>query len=300
MTRGLFFALLFLFTVGSLYAILREDRRLTELTRPKVDGRQYRVTEVATSKPLTVTIPAASSSADALIPADQQSQLDIERARLEEIGRNLQSLQGRQAQANRYDGNEMMSRIDSGNAEIQNLSDLIEFQRMSLAEIDRQADQSLREQSSVAQATRDQIDANIRLLEEAIRQSRSQISLLQWNSIHVSQQKEGLEYWGGLLAEQSQQLQDLKLQRAGISATVLQQNRGITSQAEARRADVLANEDTLRAEISEIRQELVRLRATQAQARQSSTSLAEEIRQERENYLNQRKKVSELESSSAP
>ena len=127
------------------------------------------------------------------------------------------------------------------------------------AELSRQAAMALRDQDSSSRVALAQLDENIRVQENLIRQTQDNLDYWRLNYNDLAEQRLRLSELEPLLEAQKQQLADMRQQRLDISSNVLLQTRAIQAELaqslDGLNSDRSSTEDqinSLRAEIQSI------------------------------------------------
>jgi chromosome segregation ATPase len=188
------------------------------------------------------------------------------------------------------------ARISETSDQISDLMDILQAHRLAENDVNQAAANALREQSSSMAAARDEIEQNIRFLQQDIQRTQEQIDYWRVNSNDLTEQAAQLEALQNQLSSQQQQMEDLRLRRIEISTRVLEQRRQIASAAQQERADLINSENSIREQISFLRQEISRLQNARNQTRMSSNSLNDQIRQAEQETSQQEQKVRALEA----
>ncbi|WP_374079227.1 hypothetical protein [Bdellovibrio bacteriovorus] len=224
-----------------------------------------------------------------------QQQINQERQRLDSQKQMLEEL--RVQQSVQPGTTAISSQISGYTSEVQSfLEELGNFQYAE-QDINRRAAEALREQSSAAQLARDQIDENIRIQEDLIRQTREEIVYWQGNLFYVNDREARLVELELRLQTQNQQLQGMRDQRLALAAQVLENTRNLQSEKEQALADLANSRTDMQDEIASLRMEINRLQGVQYQARTSQISLRSQINQLQKEFETQTRQIQTLESS---
>jgi len=161
------------------------------------------------------------------------------------------------------------SQIQAHELALQNILDDLGSFRQAESEINQSAAVALRNQDSQAALARAEIDANIQNLEQEIYNTQNELQY--WRSApigaEVIQQPAQIRRLEDLLNQQKEQLYNLRAQRVGVSATVLNNTQMIQSLAEQAKDDLRRSALERREEIYSLRSTIERLSRAQLQDR---------------------------------
>lgn len=252
---------------------------------------------VATAAPDNKTVSAARARlrSEAL---NLQQRLTEENRKLEQQRQALENLQARQqenAQAPTPDS--YANELRESNLQLQDfMMELNSYDRLS-QDINRRADEILKAQSSEAQTIRNQIDDNIRIQQQAIQQTREQLSYWQTNFNDITAQQAQLTSLNDLLAQQEQQLELMQNEKLLLSAQALEGPRNVQAEREQVLAEIDSNRQDLQNEISVMRAQIQSLQENIYQSTVSETSLRRQLLQTQRAYEQQQQQIRRLESS---
>lgn len=295
MTRKNLFLIVIAFIVGVSVWIFFVNKSLK--------STQEVILEQATRPPRRVaSVPSPTPAPDSAVKnqllleiQNLQQQIAQERQRLESQKQMLEEL--RVQQGVQPGTTAISSQISGYTSEVQSfLEELGNFQYAE-QDINRRATEALREQSSAAQLARDQIDENIRIQEDLIRQTREEIVYWQGNLFYVNDREARLVELELRLQTQNQQLQGMRDQRLALAAQVLENTRNLQSEKEQALADLANTRTDIQDEIASLRMEINRLQGVQYQARTSQISLRSQINQLQKDFETQARQIQTLESS---
>lgn len=242
-------------------------------------------------------------------PADsRQAQLQQEIVRLQvELTLKTQESEARkkalvelqQRQAALVSSSGLSSQIQAREVTIQRLlDDLVNF-RQAENDLNQSATSAMKNQDSQATLAQAEIDANIQLLEQEI--FKTQNELHYWRNYpsgaEVLQQPAQIERLQLRLSLQTEQLNSLRAQRVGISATILNNNQVIQSLAEEVRADLRGSVLEMKEEIYSLRSEKDRLGRTQLQSREQLQYLRRQILSRQKEFDDSYQEVLRLQDS---
>lgn len=148
-------------------------------------------------------------------------------------------------------------------AQIQQLNDRINDLNAEESSLMATGDSAGIEGTQATMAARDQIDNQIRLLDDAIKETELQIQEWQNNNGYVNEREENLSRLQNQLESQNQEMDDLRNQRGNLFNETLQNTQAGQSAKEQRLSDITNNKQSLYQEIERLR--------TQVSQRQSNT-----------------------------
>jgi DNA repair exonuclease SbcCD ATPase subunit len=234
--------------------------------------------------------------------ADAAAQLAAAREQLAILQENLAQLQQRrslQVQQIQNQNLTLPSRLAAIDADIQNLSDLLEENRAAEANLGQAVNAEMQRQSAYAEYLRSQIEESLRALTQQMQQAQFEINQMGFAVPPMPEQRARLAELQALHLAQQQQLQELMNQRAAVSPALANSAWGISTLAQAQQDALIADQDFLRDEIYTLRNQAVRMQQEQAQVQMSAMSLNQQIAQLETAIQNQRRVVRELENPAA-
>lgn len=227
-----------------------------------------------------------------------QEELVRENSRLEEQRLALESLLAKQtedAQAPTVDT--FVTELQDNRTELsQFVSDLNTNARLR-DEVNRQADQLLREQSSQAQLIRAQIDGRIQTQEELVRQTQNELIFWKENSNDLTQQQSRIAELTQALATAQEQLEVLRSEKLLLSAQVLESTRSLQAAKAQALSDLDEDREGLIGDMTLLRSEIRRLQEQVYQTSTQNFSIRREIQRQQKSVQEQQEKVRQLESS---
>lgn len=227
-----------------------------------------------------------------------QVQLEQERADLQTQRQVLENLRAQYNQQQQQSAIAFPAQINANQAQIQNLSDSLESQRMAEVDISEASQNAINEQLRAAQVAREGIEANIAIVEESIQQTQQQMAALAATvPFDLTARDTQMAQLRNQLALQTQELDNLRAQRLDISSNTLNQSRAISSLTETQRAALTDNQSAILEQIAALREENVRLQNAQTETRMSSMTLSSQINQAERVVQNQAQEVTELEEA---
>lgn len=227
-----------------------------------------------------------------------QEELVRENSRLEEQRRALESLLARQTEEAQAPTVEtFVTELQDSRAELnQFVSDLNTNARLR-EEVNRQADQLLREQSSQAQLIRTQIDSRIRAQEELIRQTQNELIFWRENSNDLTRKQSRMAELTEALAAAQDQLDVMRDEKLLLSAQVLEGTRSVQSAKTQALSDLDQDREDLIGDMTLLRSEIRRLQEQVYQTANQNFSIRREIQRQQKSVQEQQEKVRQLESS---
>ncbi|WP_374028959.1 hypothetical protein [Bdellovibrio bacteriovorus] len=297
MTRKNLFFLVIAFVVGVSVWIFYVNKGLWE-TQKAIVQQSTPPRRPATAAQIRM---AENTSARARLQVETQNlreRLDVERTRLEAQRSLLQELQSQQTTAaSETPAPQYRTQIEEGRDEIQTVIEQLRSYDQLEADINRRAQEALREQSSAAQLARDELDNNIRLQEEQIKQTKEDLFNADNNRFYVNEREARLAELNARLDQQNQQLQAMRDQRMQLSATVLESTQNVQAQKEAELRELNENRSQMREEVRTIREEMGKMQEAQGESLMSEMSMRTQIQDAQRAFNNQSKQVEQLEAN---
>lgn len=227
-----------------------------------------------------------------------QVQLEQERADLQTQRQILENLRAQYNQQQQQSAIAFPAQINANQAQIQNLADSLESQRLAEVDISEASQNAINEQLRAAQLAREGIETNMAIVEETIQQTQQQIAALAATvPFDLTARDTQIAQLRNQLALQTQELDNLRAQRVEVSSSTLNQSRAISSLTETQRAALADNQSALLDQISTLREENVRLQNAQTETRMSTMTLSSQINQAEKVVENQAQEVAEIEQS---
>lgn len=299
MTRDAFFYLIMALVIGISVWLFRVDKGIKKTQEFITEQAELppRRAPAATSTQIEKIVSTQKSEAKARIQAEKESiqqRLTDERQRLDKQRQDLENLRAlNQQQVTATSSSEVLA----GSNQLRELAiELRSYDNLE-RDINRRADEVLRQQNSEAQVIKDGLDEAIRTQENSIKQTQEQVTYWQVNYTYTTEQLSRLAEVHALLESQKQKLENLRQQRLSISSQVLANSQAIQLQKERELGDLSQRRIDLQNEILSLNEELARLQEEQNQQRMSQMSLGSQILQTQRAYQQQQEKVQVLESS---
>lgn len=223
-----------------------------------------------------------------------EERLVVERERLEIQQQTLLALQRQQAALPPVEGYSMQ--IDLQQSQIQDLNSLLEEYRYEEARLDERARLTLQAATTSAQLAQSQIDEDIRLYDQSMKQAQAEMNEWKRNSNYVNAQQTRMAELQESLQNQQSQLEQLQAQRSLLSVNTLQQTSDVRAATIQTREELMSRQDEIQNEISSLRDELRRLREASTQVRMSRMSLGTQILEAQKNIETRRQVLQSLES----
>lgn len=299
MTRDAFFYLIMALVIGISVWLFRVDKGIKKTQEFITEQTEQlpRRTPAATSTQIEKIVSAQKSETKARVQAEKESiqqRLTDERQRLDKQRQDLENMRAlNQQQVSTTSSSETLA----GSNQLRELA--IELRSYDNLEIDinRRADEVLRQQNSEAQVIKDGLDEAIRTQENLIKQTQEQVTYWQVNYNYTTEQLSRLAEAQAQLESQKKQLENLRQQRLSISSQVLANSQAIQLQKERELGELSQSRVDLQNEILSLNEDLARLQEEQNQQRMSQMSLGSQILQTQRAYQQQQEKVQVLESS---
>ncbi len=223
-----------------------------------------------------------------------QSQLIDETAELEQITQTLETLKQEQEQRQQQVGYSYPQQISNYSLEIEGLRVLLEENRFAKQDLEQETDRALRLQAQAAQATRDQLNFEIRNLVQELHRTREAIVYRRTFPASTPEEQAELDNLYVQLDNLSQQLSDLNQQKSGISSQILAGTQHIQQQRRLYSSEIALQNEQIQVAIQQIQIEMARLRGEMRNIRITSSSLSTQIKQHERNREAQQKRISEL------
>lgn len=217
---------------------------------------------------------------------------------LEQSRQALESLRARQQEESQAPSADTFSlELQNSSMELQSfMSELNSYDRLA-EDINRRADEALRLQSSQAQVARAQIDENIRIQENLIRQTQSELINWQENTNDLTARQTRLEELGNLLSQQQQQLELMQNEKVLLSSQALQGPQEVQQAREQALSDLNDNRNDLQEEIAIMRSQIQSLQENIYESTTNEFSLRRQVQQAQRTLDRQQQEVRRLESS---
>jgi chromosome segregation ATPase len=299
MNRNILLFIILALTVGLVLWVSRGNKFFNNLIAPTAaDTAPPRIEvhrELPDPSPTAIGRSVTSTSPP---PADRhQEQVEQENQKLAVLRDNLDTLKGQLAQQEQATNLSFPAKISEDTTQIENLTSVLQEDRLAERDVNDAAMKAMNEQSTVERAKRDQLDQNIRYMEQDIQRNQEMINYYGSIPPNMPEQRDDLDNARNQLNAQLQQLADLRLQRLNISAQVLDQSGAINNSADQQKADIVSNEGALQNQIASLRVEITQLQNQRQQVRMSTTSLSQQIRQAEEAYNQELQKAKTMASS---
>lgn len=227
----------------------------------------------------------------------QENQLSEERQKLEDLKKNLQSLENKKAQQQQQMTLTYPNQISKSTAEIEDLYNLLEEHRWAENDINHATQMTLGQQSSQARFQWEQIENEIQSLQESLRHDQEELQIRSYFPAVTPEQRTDIENLRDRLSSQRQRLEELHNQKLSFSSTLLQRSQQVAADAEQRKSELQENAADIQDQISNLRQDIVRLQSESLRIKTSSASLDQQILQQRQNLFQQEAIVKKLETS---
>lgn len=301
MNKGsLYYFLMAVVIIGISVWLFRIDKgikKAQEYIAEQGETSPQKRTPTATTSQVEKIISNQKSESKARVQAEKESlekRLVEEQQRLEWQKQQLDTLR---SQTTRQFATSYFSQIREGSSQLRELAVELHGYDGLERDINRRADEVLRDQNSLAQVVRDNLDEGIRAQENLIKQTQEQVVYWQFNNNYTTEQLARLAEAQALLESQRQQLDNLRQQRLAVSSQILTNTQAIQSAKEMELGELSQSRIDLQNEILSVNEELARLQEEQNKQRTSQMSLSTQIIQNQRIYDQQQEKVRGLESS---
>lgn len=162
----------------------------------------------------------------------------------------------------------LSSQIQSRDLAIQNLMEDLGNYRQAEDDINQSAAVAVKNQDSQAALARAEVDASVQSLEQEMHNTQNELQY--WRNVigaEVVQQPAQIERLQNQLNQQRDQLNNLRTQRVGISARVLNNSQSIQSLAEQARAELRASASATQDQIYSLRSDIDQMGRAQSLSR---------------------------------
>ena len=259
MTKNSFFIFVVVLVVGFAIWFSRFGKELKQ-TQDLVVDQQERTQRILRRRVAAVPENSRSATEKAALKERLQSDLQGLSTQLKNENDKLDSqrsyLENIKQQLNPKVELNYSSQIRNLSDEIQELSDMLRSYQWAEGDLNREVYQGLQEQNVTFKYSSDQMDQNILIQEQAIKETRDELAYWLLNNSYVNEKEARVQELQGLLADQLQQINDMKIQRAQLSVRSLEQiqsiqnqARGVASTISDSRADIQEQMSSLRGEI---------------------------------------------------
>lgn len=294
MTRKNLFFLVIAFVVGVSVWLFYVNKSMKETQKIIVEQAERPNRNIASLPPQTATPDSAFKARLQSEFVSMQEKLEQERQKLEAQRVTLENLKARQQE---QPATSYSSLISTHNEQIRDFLDELNGYEKAEADINRRANDILREQSSQAQVARDQIDDSVRVQETLMRQTQEELTYWQYTSYMSAEREARMQELQSLIEAQRQDLENLKAQKLNISTQVLANTQAVQSEKEQALNELAANRADLRDEISSLRDEVYRMQEAQYKVRTSQVSLNSQIIQTQRAYDEQEQIIKNMEAT---
>lgn len=299
MTRDTLFYLVVALIVGISVWLFRVDKGIKqtqEFIAEQSEQSQRRIPAVATAH-VEKNINVEKAESKTRVQAEKEFLQQRLTEKQQRLDKQKQVLENLRAQRKEQASASYSSQIREGSNQLRELA--IELRGYDNIEhdINRRADEVMRDQNSQAQVLKDRLDENIRSQENLIKQTQEQVVYWQFNNNYTTEQLARLAEAQALLESQKQDLDSLRQQRLSISSEVLTNSQVLQVEKERELGDLSQSRIDLQNEILTLNEELERLQEEQNQQRMSQMSIGSQILQAQRAYEQQQEQVRVLESS---
>ncbi|MGE5086302.1 MAG: hypothetical protein ACM3MG_08400 [Bacillota bacterium] len=219
-------------------------------------------------------------------------QLEAETQKLSSLQSRLENL--RQQLRSKTDPN-YGYQISSLSDEIQDLSDSLRIYQWSEGDLDRKVNMALQEQSAELRLAVQQMEQNIIRQEQEIKANQDELSFWIYNNGDMTQKDQRIQYLENALLNQSQELNDMKMQRAQILSNSLEQSKSIQTEASVTASAINEDRYAIQEQMAALRGEIKRLQYLQNQASASKFSLMTQVQQTEKNSQEQQETIKTIE-----
>ncbi|WP_413293995.1 hypothetical protein ACLSU7_02570 [Bdellovibrio sp. HCB185ZH] len=183
------------------------------------------------------------------------------------------------------------NQISTANQEIQSLTDTLRGDQFNEAEIQREVQRISTETNTAARFYTEQMDKNIKDQEAIIRRTQEDLEYWMGNLNYLTLRDQNVSILQQQLAAQTQQLQDMKVQRLQISAQALERTQ--TAQAQARQiaSENAAARADIQEQIDSLRDQIQRLEYAYRQTRYGQMSAQSQVNQAERNLQGQQEVI---------
>ncbi|WP_413561542.1 hypothetical protein [Bdellovibrio sp. HCB209] len=187
------------------------------------------------------------------------------------------------------------NQISNATQEISYLTDLLRGDQMSESDIQREAQRLQTEQDTSLRFYQEQMDQNIRDQEALLRNTQEEIAFWNLNNNYINEKQARLQTLQQLLIDQTQQLQNMKVQKLELSARALEQSQAIQTQARQVASDNAQAREETQSEITSLREDIQRLEYAYRQRRYSQMSGQSQAQQAERNLQGQQEVIRSIQ-----
>ena len=225
-----------------------------------------------------------------------QDEINIEKQHLLNIGEEINQLTRQRRTLQHEISITTTDQLRENEAEIQNLSELLQTQRTREAAIDRSAEAYLAQITAASRANQEQLEYSIQDTERQQRQLQEQISFSTQYPVSATMTGDpALQVLQSRINELAVQLENLRVQRQRLSALQLEQIQILNSDMAYQKNQLYEDQGTLQESISALRSENSRLEASRVQARQNLSAVEQQLAEQQKIYQEQQQKMQKLQ-----
>lgn len=180
-------------------------------------------------------------------------------------------------------------------AQIQQLNDRLNDLNSEESSLMAAGDSVGVEGTQATMAARDQIDNQIRLLDDAIKETELQLQEWQNNNGYVNEKEENLTRLQSQLENQNQEMEELRNQRGNLFNETLQNTQAEQSAKEQRLSEITSSKQSLYQEIERLRSQVGQRQSTTYEDHLTRLGNEDEIMILRESYEEDRRDYQTLE-----
>lgn len=187
------------------------------------------------------------------------------------------------------------NQISTPNREIQFLTDTLRSDQYSETDVQREVERIQAEQNSAVRFYQEQMDQNIKDQEALVRRTQEDLQYWDMNLNNLTLREQNVQVLQQLLAEQTQQLQNMKVQRLEIAARALENTQNVQAQARQLANDNSQARADIQDEISSLREEIQRLESNYRQTRFTQMSAQSQVQQAERNLQGQQEVIRSIQ-----
>lgn len=187
------------------------------------------------------------------------------------------------------------NQISTANREIQFLTDTLRSDQYSETDVQREVERIQAEQNSAVRFYQEQMDQNIKDQEALVRRTQEDLQYWDMNLNNLTLREQNVQVLQQLLAEQTQQLQNMKVQRLEIAARALENTQNVQAQARQLANDNSQARADIQDEISSLREEIQRLESNYRQTRFTQMSAQSQVQQAERNLQGQQEVIRSIQ-----
>jgi chromosome segregation ATPase len=187
------------------------------------------------------------------------------------------------------------NQVSTANREIQYLADILRSDQFNETDVQREVERIQAEQNSAVRFYQEQMDQNIKDQEILVRRTQEDLQYWSMNLNDLTLRDQNVQILQQQLADQNQQLQDMKVQRLEIAARALENMQAVQAQARQLANDNSQARADIQDEISSLREDIQRLESNYRQTRFTQMSAQSQVQQAERNIQGQQEVIRSIQ-----